>query len=527
MSLLNQSLKILFFATLVFGLWVDALSQIQQPNRFEKERKFNDNDFTLISLKTDGIALIREINEFKGGNQAWEVILLDSALRETEPIKFEVDNDYHLTGYEHSAGDVYFLFDEGAVRGYMSLVAIDLKTKKLNHYEIKPELSLHITHFCKVGENFAFGGFVNRESAVLLYNPATDNIKVVPGFFQKETELIDMRVNQNQTFNTILIDRADPLVRRLIFKTFDDTGKQILEDIVSIEEDIALQTGMSSTLERDDLIVLGTWGKLNSKQASGFYSLPINPFTDQKINRIHFGVLQHYLDYLKPKKAEKVKLKTADEIAAGKIPDFMDNVMPFKIVEYPKGFLLLAESYIPTTSSNQYPANMPYSMNSPYNNQYGGYYPSNRFPQYPTSYGDNVENTEDIKTIESVVIAFDGNGTVLWDHSLPLTSVKMPSLEQVCDFTLIENNIYFLFKNESELKVKTVNLDDQEVAESTEKIKLSHPLDEVRSESEQIGTVKHWFDKNFYVWGYQSVRNKASVEDKSRQVLYINKVVVH
>src|SRR5688572_5993361 len=238
MLLPNQSLKILFFATLVFVFHTDALSQLQQPNRFEKERKFNDNDFTLISLKTDGIALIREVHEFKGGNQTWEVILLDSALRETEPIEFEVDNDYHLTGYEHSAGAVYFLFDEGNMRGYMSLVAIDLKTKQLNHYEIKPELSLHVTHFCKVGESFAFGGFVNRESAVLLYTPATDNIKVVPGFFHKETELVDMRVNQNQTFNTILIDRLDPMMKRLIFKTFDVTGKQILEDIVSIDGDI-------------------------------------------------------------------------------------------------------------------------------------------------------------------------------------------------------------------------------------------------------------------------------------------------
>ena len=103
----------------------------------------------------------------------------------------------------------------------------------------------------------------------------------------------------------------------------------------------------------------------------------------------------------------------------------------------------------------------------------------------------------------------------------------MTSLEQVCDFTLIENNIHFLYKNESELKIKTINLDDQEVAESTEKIKLSHPLDELRSESEQIGTVKHWFGKNFYVWGNHSVRNNSSVEDKTRDVFYINKVVVH
>jgi hypothetical protein len=138
-----------------------------------------------------------------------------------------------------------------------------------------------------------------------------------------------------------------------------------------------------------------------------------------------------------------------------------------------------------------------------------------------------VENEEEIKTLESVVIAFDGNGSVLWDYSLPLTSIKLPSLEQVSDFALIENNIHLLYKNESELSLKTINLDDQEITDRVEKIQLSHPLDELKFESEQIGTVKHWFGKNFYVWGYQSVRNKASTQDRSRQVFYVNKVVVH
>jgi hypothetical protein len=360
-----------------------------------------------------------------------------------------------------------------------------------------------------------------------LYNPVNDNLKVVPGFFQKDNDLVDIRVNQNLTFNTILVDRSDNSMKKIIFKTFDSSGKQIVEAVTTIDEDIVLHTSISSTLERDDLIIVGTWGKLNSKQASGFYALPVNPFSDQKIKRIHFGVLQHYLDYLKPKKAEKIKLKTSDAIKAGKTPDFTDNVMPYKIVEYAKGFILLAESYIPTSTPSQYPPNMPYSSTNPYYSPYGGYYPSNRiYPQYPTSYGNNVENEEEIKTIESVVLAFDGNGTILWDYSLPLDNIKMSSLEQVSDFALIENNIHFLFKNESELKIKTINLDDQEVIESTEKIKLKHLTDEMRSESERIGTVKYWFGKNFYVWGYQSIRNRSSAEDKTRQVFYINKVVV-
>ncbi len=527
MLLLNRYLKTLFSITVVLLIYANALSQIQQPKRFEKERKFNDADFTVISLKTDGVALIREKNEYKSGKQTWEVILLDTTLQETGTVEFEIDIDNHLVGYEQSPGSVYFLFNKSDTKSYMNLVSIGLKTKDVTQYEIKPELNFQLTQFCKAGENFVFGGFVNRESAVLLYNPATDNLKVIPGFFQKDVELIDMRVNQNQTFNTVLIDRGDHEKKKIIFRTYDSSGKQILEDLTNIDEDIVLLTSISSVLEREDLIIIGTWGKLNSKQASGFYTLPVNPFADQKIKRIYFGALQHYLDYLKPKKAAKVKLKSLNAIEIGKIPDFADYVMPFKIVEHAKGFLLLAESYNPSSTSNQYPTNLPYSS-YPYYSPYGGYYPSNRvYSPYPRSYGNNVENTEEIKTIESVVLAFDGTGTALWDYSLPLTSVKMPSLEQICDFTLAEDKIHFLYKIESELKIKTITLGDQEVVEKTEKIQLSHPADEIRSESEQVGSIKHWFDNNFYVWGYQSIRNKAKGENTTKQVFYLNKVVVH
>ncbi|HEU5290352.1 MAG TPA: hypothetical protein VFU05_06915 [Cyclobacteriaceae bacterium] len=523
----NQFLKLLFLAIVGLVSSSDAFSQIQQPGRYEKEIKFNDAEFSIISLQTDGLALIREKREFKAGNQTWEIIFLDTALQATDPIEFQVDNKYNIIGFDHAAGVAFLLFTEGDLGRYLNLVAITIKTREVKQYEIKPELSLHLTHFSKVGENFVFGGFVNRESAVLLYSPTTDNLKVIPGFFQKELELVDIRVNQNLTFNTILIDRSENRAKKMILKTFDAFGKQILEDITAIDEDIVLLTSVSSTLEREDLMIAGTWGKANSKQASGFYALPVNPFSDLPVKRVNFGSLEHYLDYLKPAKAAKIKLKSSQASEAGKIPEFMDYVMPFKIVEYVNGFILFAESYVPTnTTSNQYPPNWPYRYNYPYPGSFGGYYPYGN-GYYNSQNINNLENDREVKTVESAIVAFDGNGNVLWDYSLPLTSIKMPSLEQVGDFTLVENNIHLLYKDESELKAKTINLDDQEVRESSEKIQLGHPLDELRSESEKVGTVRHWFGKNFYVWGYQSIRNKASTEDRSKQVFYVNKVVVH
>lgn len=504
-------------------------SQISQPFRFEKERKFNDEDFIVVPLETDGIALVRELNKYKSGNQSWETILLDTCLQEKATVELELDIQNKLIGYEYASGYVHLLFVRKEFKGEMELISIDIKTGQVVNQEIKPELNFKVTQFCKAGENFVFGGYVNTEAAVLLYLPSTSQVKIVPGFFQKNVELLDIRTNQNQTFNTILIDRSNQDNQTIIFRTFDSSGSQLLETISQIDNEMVIQNGISSTLKRDDLMIIGTWGKRNTKQASGFYASHVNPFGTQTIQRIYFGQLEHYLEYLKPKKAAKVKARTAEAVERGKVPDFTNYVVPFKIVEYEKGFLLLAESFNPSSTVSQntttpygyYPNYYPYSP-------YGSYYPVNRM--YPSVYnynqGTNVSNDQDIKSIHGIVMAIDNQGHVLWDYSMKFDNLKREALEQSMDFLLTQQKVAMLYKKESELILKNIALSSGEEEEITEKINLKDSTDEVRSENTPVGTIKQWYGNNFYVWGYQTIRNKFSA-DKTREVFYINKVVVH
>lgn len=412
----------------------------------------------------------------------------------------------------------------------MDLLTLNLKTKTVDRYEIKAELTFQLTHFYKVGQNFIFAGTVSREPAILLYNTVADNLKVLPGFFQQQTTLMDIQVNQNQTFNTLLIDRSNRDDQKVIFRTHDSSGKLLLEDITPLDRTIELHNGICSTLEKEDLIVLGNWGKLNSKQASGFYALPINPFTEQTITRTYFGQLEHYLDYLKPKKAAAVKAKTARALEEGRVPDFTNYIIPYKIIEYAQGFLLLAESFQP--SSNQQ------STQTPYNPLYNPYYtsPYGYRVIYPTgpsdynrlrTYNRDMVTEEMFRRIQTIVVSFNASGSVQWDYSMKFDDLKLNGVEQVADFFLNKDSIRFLYKKESEIRTKSIHLDDGESVERTIKIKLNDVYDEIRMERSYDGQVKYWFDNNFYVWGYQAIRNKTGGEYKTREVFYINKVTVY
>jgi hypothetical protein len=508
-----------------------ADAQIRQVHRYELEQKNSDEYFTVISLENDGVALLRERDKYSGNKRMWELILLDSALRERNKIEFHLEERFPLIGYEVTPQRLYLLYRTGDTNKN-SFELMEFNTTEgaeTVRYEIKPEVEFKITHFSKVGASLALGGYVSNDPAILLYNTESRSIKVVPGFFQKDNELVDLRVNQNQTFNVILIDRSMRSERKLVFRTFDESGKLLMEDVVPIDEQKALQTSLSSSLKREDLLITGTWGDRMGKQSVGFFSLPVDPFNEQKIKYYHFGELTHFLDYLNPKRAERIKNNTTEDVKNGRTPSFSAYVVPFKIEENKDGYYLLAEVYNPVSPTNPYygnPYNNPYSpspfyYNNPY---YPNYYPGMRYRSF--NYGNNVKNSDEIKTFATVLLSFDAAGKLRWDQSIKLDDIEKPALEQVSDFLSTSTKLHFVYKKKSELVIKTIDQQSDGAAESSQKIMLNDPSDEVRDEKEQEGGLKKWIGNTMYVWGYQTIRNQQRKDDKVRDVFYINKIVV-
>lgn len=499
-------------------------AQVQQAERYEIVQRNSDEDFTIIPLKADGLALFRKKFKFNDRNRIWELILLDSTVTARKTLELEVDNQGNLVGYEHSNGFVHFLFIKNEMRGDMEIISVDLASYEQQRLKVVTDLKINLTHFNKCGDNFIFGGDVGEEPGVFIYIPSAKNFKIIPGFFKKRTELVDVRVNENQTFNTILISRENRDNNRIIFQTFDPSGKQLIEDVISIENH-ALQTGISSNLKRDDLMILGTWGNTGARQSSGFYAVPVNPFAEQKIKFTYLGELEHYLDHLKPKRAEKIKERTKRVLESQGDADFSNYIVPHNILEHDKGFILLAETYIPSKDNYSPRYYSPYAYGySPYGNMYGPYYPGSGM--YNTNdaryYGDNMNNTQEIRTVQSEVVLFDATGTITADYSIDMEDLRMPTLNQITDFYLTNDNLYFLYKKEAELIIKKINLQDGEVSTSTQKVKMNSPGDYIRSDSKD-GRIRHWFNNNFYLYGYQTVKYE---DGKVKDIFYVNRVKI-
>jgi hypothetical protein len=513
-------------------------AQIRQEERFELVHESGDKMFTTISLKENGISLIREKDRLEDNKRVWEVTLLDTAMNKTWGTDIPLSPQLKLVGYEYTSGEVFYLFRAGESDfGDFHLIRVHILTHRQEEYDITPKLEIKLTHFIVAGNSCVLGGYVSHNATILLYEMGRKKLHVLPGFFEDKTELLELKSNTNQTFNTLLMDRGDREKKLLILNTFDESGAVLLDDKIEVDMDKVILAGTTSTLEHDELLLAGTWGTGANRQAAGIFTVMADPFSKQAIHYMTFDELNHFFDYLSPKRVSKIKSNASKKRQEGKLPGIRASVHVVRIEESKKGFGLLCEVYQPSFNSNfPSPANPNYNpYYSPYYNPYNsygyspyGYNPimmnrSYNSPYYP--YGLPERNSE-VSMLYSSLVIFDSQGKVKEDFGFKFDDMKLPTLEQISDFRIAENFVQF-YKKERTVYVLSNWSDGNAPEQDTVQLNLKLAHDIVKNEAEEQGGVRHWFGPYLYAWGFETIKNKTeSTADPIRYVYYINKLRV-
>lgn len=505
-------------------------AQVQHTQRYEIDMKNNDQQFLVVSMKENGLALLREKDKHEGGNKLWEAVFLDTALAERWKPELEIANRLNLIGHDYNQGIMHYLFRTGDANNTdLALYKIDPLQREVQNYTIKLELDFRLTQFSMMGNYALFGGYLDKQPLVTIFDLKEGINKVVPGFFLTNSELLDLRPNVNNTFNTLLAERTSKEKRKLILKTFDAAGTLLMDDEIELDADKHILSAICSTLERDEMMIVGTWTSTSGvRQATGFFALPIDPFSQQSPVYYDFGQLQHFFDYLKPKRAAILKENSQSRRANGKVPEFKTYVNPVRVVENNKGFLLLAEVYQPgSTTSNFRNSNYysPYGLNNPYYNPFlfNPYY--NRFYN-PAFGGPGGSDAHDNRMIHSVVVEFNANGKLMTDYGVKLNDIKLATVDQASDFVQKEESTTILFKKDKYLRQGSFNQRGELVKSDTVKVNLNAPTETIRFEDDDDGGIRYWYGSAFYMWGYHTVQDISKRgEDRNRYVFYINKVV--
>jgi hypothetical protein len=500
-------------------------AQVVQSGRWEKEQKNSSHTFTVIPMYESGVAMVNDKQKYEGGKKFWDVIALDTLLQEKWTREIFVDNRYNFIGHDFRDGFLFFLFRLGETDlGDLKILKLGLQDGMVETHNYEPQLGIKLTHFNVMENKAILAGYLNNEPAILLYDLSADQGKIVPGLFVKNTHLLDLRVNTNNTFNVLLSESPSKLKKKLVLKTFDHTGALLLDDAIEIESEKTILSGVTSTLVRDELLIAGTWTEGVGQQAAGIFSVLVDPYNDQKINYYDFAQLPNFLNYLSPKRMAKIKAKADSKRTAGKIPDFRANVNSIRIEETKEGFLFFNETYYTSTSlNNNRFNNSPYYSQYPYGYGFGSPYRLYNSPYYnPYSAFGNTNPSVEVKMLNASVILFDAKGAMLADHGAKLDEIKTTSSEQISDFVWKAGKITMVACKEKEVTWQVTQSDGVSLINEKKSIELSSSVETIRSEEGDV-MVRYWYGKQLFLYGYQTIKNS---EKGNRDVFFINKLSV-
>lgn len=517
------------FIFLLVSLHVLAFGQVSQIQRFELEHKNSDHDFIIINMGAQGIALVRDLEKFENDKKVWETIFVDSTLHESWRATIEVGTRMNILGHEFRDGNIYLIFsDQESTK--VQLTEIHSASKLMASHLFKPQVAMQYTQFIVVKNKAVFGGYISKEPALILYDLANESTKVVPGLFQSHGELLDLRANSNDTFNAVVTERQSNASRKMVIRTYDANGVILVDDAIAIDEGKSILTAITSTLVHDELMIMGTWTYGSNRSAAGIFSVGVDPFSDQKINFYDFPSLNHFLDYMKPKRMARVKAKADSRRKVNKNIEFRVHTLPVRIEETNEGFCLLAEVYDPPTQSGSRTANpysntgynpyaySPYGFNSMPYRYYGNPYGYN--PYAPTG---NYYSFAETRMMHSSLLFFDNHGQLTGDNGLKFPEIKLSTKEQVSDFVLYNNRVTMAVKNEKEFLVSQ-SQPDGTFKEEKFLVALQSNTESIKSESNDDGRLRTWYGRYFFIYGHHSIKDNS--EKGSRNVFYINKVKV-
>ena len=480
-----------------------------QPDRIEFEIDNKDGDFQIIPAEENGLLVIKETRNKSRNGFEWNFNLVDSALNIQWTRQYPIPFGSSFLGYDYNQGGFYLLFGKSEYKlEDMRVMRLSLDKGDTSSYVVNTVFPVQLSTFEVVDNTIIFGGQANFRPVVMLYDMIEQKPQVLPGFYNTNSEIIDIRTDDETKSFTVILNEST--IRKKVtvsIKTFDSKGNLLHTKSLDTDYEKSLIDGVSTSFSNGEQYIAGTYSKRKSEFSRGLYLAKLKGQNQELIKYHNYADLSNFFSYMKVKRERRVKDRIKKRKDQGKKVKLNYRLLVHDIIERGDEYILIGEAYYPKYS----------------NNNSGGYYTSTSNYDYrnlwvnPNFIGYNYTH--------AVVVGFDKSGNILWDNSFEINDVLSLSLNEFVKVNVQDDKIVLLYIYENVLRAKIIQ--DSEIIEgkSFDPIALKFKSDEVKDTNKQMEGMDNWFDGNFYAYGVQDIKNLKDKDVKlNRKVFYINKI---
>ncbi|MTI40567.1 hypothetical protein [Fulvivirga lutimaris] len=487
-----------------------GFSQITQPDRFEVDSE--GANFEVISAKNQGAFLVNTVLDIPKKEFSWQVFKLDTAFNLEWNRTYAVPQNQELLGKYYSNGKLYFLFRKNEVKNRnLELISFDQQTGQAESFVIRNYIPFVYFDF-KVHNNAAVvGGYYNFRPIVILFNLQEGIPIVLPGLFEDRSELAQISMNKNATFDILLTGRNILKQTTLFLYTYNYEGVLVKKTDLKPEHKKELLFGRSKTLPDGKQIIAGVYGRsISTDYSRGVFMADVEREDEQSISYYNYADLKNFFNYMRAKREKRVLERIERRKIKQKRLRFNYRLLVHDLIPQGDHYILLGEAFYPK-----------------YKNVSGTYYGSGTI-MWTTNNGilKNSRVFEGFKYTHAVVLGFDKEGKLLWDNSFEINDVLSQRLEQYVHASVSEDKIALLYVYEDFIRSKIISEDQVLEGKELTPVALKNKNDVVREGGTELMGIESWYNNVFYVYGTQKIQNPG-VDNipLQREVFFINKVI--
>jgi len=487
----------------------DTSAVILQPNRIEFELARDASEFFVVSGEENGIMVVEETKVgVKPRGSLWKVHLVDTTLKINWTKNIVLPPDGSLIGFEYSDKNFYFLFTKDKFRTEDLLVyKIGTDSSDIITHEITTVFPVQISHFEALGETILLAGYSNFRPVVITYDLNDRVPRVVPGFYDNRNNLLDLVIDdESRLFTVVMSERMKSKKFTVRVKTFTEKGDLIQDNLIDPGEKKSLLDAASTTFAGGLQYLAGSHSKKSPQYSQGFY---LSKFVNgqQQFNKYYpFAELSNFFEHLKPKREKRIKNRIARKRERGKTKRFSYRLLIHEILERDGEYIMIGEAYYPRYN---------------YSSSGSSFGPNN------TAFSPGFSNPFFLgyKYTHAVVVAFDPNCNLLWDHTFKIEDIQTYTLDENVVVSASSEGVILMYLEENEIRSKVVKGNEVVEGRTFNPVRLSFESDELRNKNPNVEGLERWYDETLFAYGEHSIQNPNKVAGRTfRKVFYINKV---
>ena len=510
--------KTLLLIQMIF-LAVQLNAQVKQLNRWEVEHNWGNEDYTVISNEDQGVLVVQP--KYNSGLKDYPIFFhhLNTSLENQWTDTLLVDRQLYLRGYHSFKDKTFLLFQNSSQAREVKLVVVNMEQKEIKEYEPKNIVDLDIQEFEVIQNTAIIGGYIEERPAVFAYDVENEKVRTLPNVYQNNSELVEVRVNDDGvTFNVLASKEDYKKDRTIVVTTYDYGGNSVRSYEIASLRNYNLLSGISSSIFDKEQVVMGLYTIKSGTFPSGIYINHVDRTGQQTMRYVTFGEFETFLDHNGEKRAEKLKEKAVEAKQAGKDWRYKTDALFHELVETDDGLVLFGEFFKPWSMTTQSYLRSRGGLNpmASASRNFGSFYnnlgPSNQF----NSNGDLIE----WEFTHAFALKMDKKGNVLWDRSFDINEDVEGGLSFFGAFQFFKDHAYYAYYHDEELILKYLN--DKEGMASIEALELREGDEKIRYEKESYRGVVKWYDNKFLVYGIQSIKGFGS--ESNREVFFVNSI---